>query len=74
MTAQSNYSQSGDVHRTPAIVVAVAWLFVGIPAAWGVKQTFMRSMDLFHAHSAPAAVMPAAPASLSTPPPNSATH
>jgi hypothetical protein len=57
MTAQSNYSNSGDVHHTPAILIIIAWLFVGIPAAWGVKQTFMRSLELFRAHPAPAAVV-----------------
>jgi len=25
-----------------------AWLFVGIPLAWGVTQTVIKSMALFH--------------------------
>jgi hypothetical protein len=25
-----------------------AWLFVGIPLAWGVVQTLIKSMALFH--------------------------
>jgi len=33
--------------RTPPLLLIVAWLVVGIPAAWGVSQTVMRSMDLF---------------------------
>ena len=42
--------------RTPPLLVAVAWLVVGIPAAWGVSQTVMRSLDLFRSQpAAPAA-------------------
>jgi hypothetical protein len=33
--------------RTSPLLLIVAWLVVGIPAAWGVSQTVMRSMDLF---------------------------
>jgi hypothetical protein len=25
----------------------IAWLWVGIPLAWGVSQTVIRSLDLF---------------------------
>jgi len=25
-----------------------AWLFVGLPLAWGVTQTLIKSMALFH--------------------------
>jgi len=25
-----------------------AWLFVGVPLAWGVMQTIIKSMVLFH--------------------------
>ena len=34
-------------HRTSPLLLLVAWLVVGIPAAWGVSQTVMRSLDLF---------------------------
>ena len=27
--------------------VALAWLFVGIPLAWGVSQTFLKALALF---------------------------
>jgi len=27
--------------------LAVAWMLVGIPLAWGVWQVFKRSLDLF---------------------------
>jgi len=33
--------------QTPAIAVAFAWLIVGIPLAWGVYQTFIKSLALF---------------------------
>ena len=35
--------------RTSPLLLIVAWLVVGIPAAWGVSQTVMRSLDLFKA-------------------------
>ena len=28
--------------------VALAWLYVGIPLAWGVSQTFIKALALFH--------------------------
>jgi len=39
---------------TPMLIVA--WLVVGIPAAWGVGQTFTKSLQLFT--SPPAATQP----------------
>ena len=33
--------------RTSPLLLLVAWLVVGIPAAWGVSQTVIRSLDLF---------------------------
>jgi len=33
---------------TSGAAVALAWLFVGIPLAWGVSQTFIKSLALFH--------------------------
>ena len=38
---------SDPARRTSTLLVAVAWLIVGFPAAWGVSQTVMRSLDLF---------------------------
>ncbi|HTL27672.1 MAG TPA: hypothetical protein VL282_00560 [Tepidisphaeraceae bacterium] len=35
------------VHRTSPVVIAIAWLIVAIPAAWGVSQTVLKSVDLF---------------------------
>ena len=34
-------------NHTPAWAIVAAWLFVGIPLAWGVYQTVMKSMNLF---------------------------
>ena len=42
-------------HRTPRMLVVAAWLIVGLPAAWGVGQTFKKSLDLFRAPPAAAA-------------------
>ncbi len=33
--------------KTSPAVVALAWLLVGIPLAWGVYQTFIKSLALF---------------------------
>jgi hypothetical protein len=34
---------------TPTFLIALAWLFVGIPGVWGVSQTVSKSMALFNA-------------------------
>jgi hypothetical protein len=34
-------------HRSAGLLV-FSWLFVGAPLAWGVIQTIIKSMDLFH--------------------------
>jgi hypothetical protein len=39
-------------HRTPRTMLIVAWLIVGLPAMWGVSQTFLKSLDLFRAPAA----------------------
>ena len=41
-------------HRTPRTMLIVAWLIVGLPAMWGVSQTFLKSLDLFRAPAAAA--------------------
>ena len=45
-SAPAEYAATSP-HRTSRALLIVAWLVVGIPAAWGVSQTVMRSMDLF---------------------------
>jgi hypothetical protein len=32
---------------TPAVKLAIAWLWVGIPLAWGVAQTMTKALGLF---------------------------
>lgn len=36
-----------NVKQTPTALVIAAWLFVGVPLAWGVYQTFIKSLTLF---------------------------
>jgi hypothetical protein len=47
------------VKRTPAILVLLAWLFVGIPWAWGVGQLWKNAQKLFQ--SPPPVTAPASP-------------
>lgn len=42
--------------------VAVAWLVVGLPAAWGVYQTGLKAKNLFAPPPAKAAVATTTPA------------
>ena len=46
--------------RTSPLLIALAWFIVGVPAAWGVSQTFTRSLQLFTAPQAPATSQPLA--------------
>ena len=48
---------SAPVHRTSPVLLILAWLVVGIPAAWGVTQTVKRSMDLFKSSPPPAPIL-----------------
>ena len=36
-----------ETRKSPALLLAVAWTFVGIPLAWGIYQTFIKSLALF---------------------------
>ncbi len=36
-----------DTNRAERVRVALAWLYVGIPLAWGVAQTVIKSVALF---------------------------
>jgi len=44
--------------KTPAVVIVLAWLVVGVPLAWGVSQTWKNAEKLFQ--SPPPAASPAA--------------
>ena len=34
--------------ESPAGLLVFAWLFVGLPLTWGVWQTIIKSLALFH--------------------------
>jgi hypothetical protein len=38
--------QSGE-HKTPPVVLVIAWMIVGIPLLWGVAQVLINSLALF---------------------------
>jgi hypothetical protein len=50
MTSMPRSSDSPAENPRPssAGLLIFAWLFVGIPLAWGVTQTIFKSMALFH--------------------------
>ncbi len=49
MTATPRPNPSPE-NRSVSLVgpLVFAWLFVGLPLAWGVWQTIVKSMALFH--------------------------
>jgi hypothetical protein len=36
-----------NVKKTPAVLVLLAWLFVGLPWAWGITQLWKNARQLF---------------------------
>lgn len=55
----SNVNETRRPAGSSPLVLAVAWLIVGVPAAWGVTQTIKQSLKLFAAPAA-APTQPAA--------------
>jgi hypothetical protein len=51
-------AESSTVKKSSALLVALAWLIVIVPTAWGLKYTVQNAMKLFTA-STPAATTPA---------------
>ncbi len=51
-----------NTKKSPAAVILLAWLLVGVPLGWGVYNTLLSSMKLFQA--APVQTMAPAPYSL----------
>jgi hypothetical protein len=48
MNPQSNPSTPPAVAEpSSGASLGIAWLFVGIPLAWGVAQTFLKALALF---------------------------
>jgi hypothetical protein len=38
-----------NTKKSPAAVILLAWLLVGVPLGWGVYNTLLSSMKLFQA-------------------------
>lgn len=53
-----------QVKKTPVILVILAWLFVGVPATWGIAQTWRNARKLFQ--SAPPVPTPTNTGPIST--------
>lgn len=39
--------QTDDVKKTPPLLIALAWAFVGIPLLAGISQTLLNAAKLF---------------------------
>lgn len=46
MSPNSNKYQAEEANPSGAML-AISWLFVGIPLLWGVSQTFIKALALF---------------------------
>jgi hypothetical protein len=44
-TGSPNRAEQTAGNSTPLLIVS--WLWVGLPLAWGVYQTFLKSLALF---------------------------
>jgi hypothetical protein len=58
----------GQVKKTPAVLVLMAWVFVGVPWGWGVVQLWKNARKLFQS---PPPVTTMAPATAPAAPPAS---
>ena len=47
MNPQPNNSTLAPAAGSAGGSLVLAWLFVGIPLAWGVSQTFIKALALF---------------------------
>ncbi|WP_426060520.1 MFS transporter small subunit [Hymenobacter sp. B1770] len=47
MNPQSNSTSNANAEETSTMSLVLAWLFVGVPLAWGVSQTFIKTLALF---------------------------
>lgn len=48
MNAQPDSSTNAAAEASSGGSLALAWLFVGVPLAWGVSQTFIKALALFN--------------------------
>jgi hypothetical protein len=39
--------------KSPVLLILLAWIFVSLPAAWGVYNTAKNALKLFHSNDAP---------------------
>jgi len=39
--------QTDEIRKTPGLVIALAWVFVGIPLLAGISQTLLNAAKLF---------------------------
>jgi hypothetical protein len=46
-----------DEKKSPAALVLLAWILVGLPLSWGVYNTVRNSMKLFQKPSPPAGMV-----------------
>ena len=47
MNSQPNNLGTPAAETSSTGALVIAWLFVGIPLAWGVSQTFIKALTLF---------------------------
>lgn len=47
MPESSMQQPAGEASATTRLEILGAWLFVGIPLAWGVWEVAVKSLDLF---------------------------
>ena len=45
---ETHMADTNQQTGTTGMQLALAWLFVGIPLTWGVIQTLINAMQLFH--------------------------
>jgi len=46
-------TETTTVRKTPAALILLAWLVVGVPAGWGVYNTVLNAKKLFASAPAP---------------------
>ncbi|SNC76519.1 hypothetical protein SAMN06265337_3427 [Hymenobacter gelipurpurascens] len=47
MSVQTNPSAPAPTETSSGAMLAISWLFVGLPLVWGVTQTFVKALALF---------------------------
>ncbi|GAB3292414.1 hypothetical protein GCM10027511_05490 [Hymenobacter humi] len=47
MNPQPNSRPAPADDTSSGLLLALSWLFVGVPLLWGVSQTFIKALTLF---------------------------